>query len=226
MGAVVADRFQFRAVCCDNISVADAHFDCFRRLRVGLLVRAVLVNQIQHTARRIVVHTHKAKRIGIPAPVDAVVDAVKGGDLVVGDGAGLNIFKHIAARAGCLAEILVPVCGRVCLAQVLRLIEKRLPEPCARHVQIAAVMCQTGSLRRKNVFIRPVGRADRRVEGLKHKKDITAAHNRLLDAADFARTVKLVKLLKPHDTDVAERRLDRFDFARVVGAAEVDRLSG
>ena len=76
------------------------------------------------------------------------------------------------------------------------------------------------------IGVRPVSGAFGRVKALHHKGIAAPAQHALLHAADFLRPIVLVKLFKPQDADIPERRLDRFELARIVKAEKKDRLTG
>ena len=80
------------------------------------------------------------------------------------------------------------------------------------------------SIVREAFDVHPVVLALRRVVGEELIEHIAAAHERLVDVAHFLHPRELVELFEPDNADIAVRRLQGFDFMRIVHAEEIDFL--
>ena len=79
------------------------------RLLVALPVCLCLVEDVEGQTGRVVVHAVIGPGVRVIAPVNPPVDAVEAAQLLVGDGAQLNILKHVCPAAGDFSQIFVPV---------------------------------------------------------------------------------------------------------------------
>ena len=108
--------------------------------------------------------------VGIPAPVDALVDVIERCDFGIGDFAQLKVAEHLAARARGDAQILMLIGSGIGLPQQFRVIKEHLTEPFRRHGQIGAGMYQPIRTLYERLLIHKVVQGDGRVERQKIPK--------------------------------------------------------
>ena len=162
-------------------------------------------------------HSDKSVKVGIPAPVNAVIDVIELCYLVVGYLSYEDVVEDIATCAVCNAHILVLIGSGIGFFEKFGVIKKRL----FRHSKISAFGNESVRSRHFDVLIRPVLSRLRRVERLELICSLAASYNRLFYRSHSFFTAELVKLLKPHDADIAKRRLDRLYLVRVIGTTKV-----
>ena len=177
-----------------------------------------LIKDVQRSTCRVIVHRIVRPRVRIPAPVHAALDAVKAGNLFIGYFLNAQILKYCRAATDNLAKILMPVCCFVCALQVFSIGHEPLSEPFCGRCFVGGVMYQLSVAGFQRVPICPVSRHCWRVKALERNEPVTAAQAGLLHISDLLFTVKLVKLFKPRNPDVAERHLDRLYLAGVIHA--------
>ena len=166
-------------------------------------------------------HSDKSAKVGIPAPVNAVIDVIELRYLVVGYLSYEDVIENIATSTVCNAHILVLIGSGIGFFEKFGVIKKRLAKPLFRHSKISAFGNESVRSRHFDVLVCPVLSRLRRVERLELICSLAASYNRLFYRSHSFFTAKLVKLLKPHDADIAKRWLDRFYLVRVISTTKV-----
>ena len=166
------------------------------------------------------------KRVRIPAPVDAHQNSIETGHLFVGDPPDLQVVEHLAAAAGGLAQVVVPVGPLVGVPHVLGLGDELRSQPLGRGLQVGRMVSQPVTSLLQRVPVHPAVPHDGRVVGLEVPKYRPAAHRRLEDVSYLVPPGELVQLLEVGHGDIPEGRLDALDLHGVVRAPEHDLLPG
>ena len=223
---VVVDAFRFGRIRRDGVIVIAVLDDPTCRLFVRFFVDVVFREDIHRLAVTIVVAANEAVRVGIPAPVLALKDAVKMRKLFVGDLPQLQIVKDAASVTVGHTLVFMFVCCRIYFLQVFRIGDKLRTQPFRRRFRVAGMMENAPRIRDKPLLVDPAGFGFWRVIRRKIVGIRTAAQNGLVDRTFFFRPAKLVFFFLPQDADISKRRLDGFQLQRVVAAAKIDRLAG
>ena len=169
-------------------------------------------------------HAVIGPRVRVIAPVNPTVDAVEAAQFLVGDGAQLNILKHVCPAAGDLSQIFVPVGHGAESLQVLGVRDESGAQPLRRCLQVGTVVLHLARLAFSGVLVGPVGRAGRRVKALERDGNGAAAEQGLLYVAHLFRPAKLVQFFKMDIGHIAEGQLNGFQIARIVQAEKHDLL--
>ena len=223
---MIVDAFRFGRIGRDGVIVIAVFDDPARRLLVRFLVDVVFCEDIHRLAVAVVVAANEAVRIGIPAPVLSLKDAVKMRNFFVCDLPQLQIVKDAAAVTVGHAFIFVLIRRRIDLFQVLRVGDKLRAQPFRWGFCVAGMVENAPRIWDKPFLVDPAGFAFWRVIGRKVVRIRAATQHRLVDGAFFFRPAKLVFFFLPQDANIAKRRLDGFQFQRVVTAAKINRLAG
>ena len=181
----------------------------------------VLLPYEQRVLSRCIMHSDKSVKVGIPAPVNAVIDVIELCYLVVGYLSYEDVIENIATSTICNAHILVLIGSGIGFFEKFGVIKKRLAKPLFRHSKISAFSNESVRSRHFDVLVRPVLSRLWRVERLELICSLAASYNRLFYRSHSFFTAELVKLLKPHDADIAKRRLDRLYLVRVISTTKV-----
>ena len=223
---MIVDAFRFGRIGRDGVIVIAVLDDPTRRLFVRFLVDVVFCEDIHRLTVAVVVAADEAVRIRIPAPVLALEDAVKMRNFFVRDFPQFQIVKDAAAVTVGHALVFMFVRGRVDFLQVFCVGNKLRAQPFRRGFRVAGMMEYAPRVRGNPLLVYPAGFAFRRVIRRKIVGIRTATQHGLVNRTFFFRPAKLVFFLLPQDADIAERRLDGFQFQRVVTATKIDRLAG
>ena len=80
-----------------------------------------------------IMHSDKSVKVGIPAPVNAVIDVIELCYLAVGNLSYEDVIENISARAVCNAHILVLIGSGIGFFEKFSVIKERLAKPLFRH---------------------------------------------------------------------------------------------
>ena len=224
--AVVVDALRLGRIGRDGVIVIAVLDDPARRLFVRFLVDVVLGEDVHRFPVTVVVAADEAVRIGIPAPVLSLEDAVKMRNLFICDLPQFQIVKYTAAVAIGYAFVFMFIRRWVDFLQVLRVGDKLRAQPFRRRFRVTGMVKNAPRIRDKPFLVDPTGLGFRRVIGRKVVRIRAATQHGLVDRTFFFRPAKLVFFFLPQDADVAERRLNGFQLQRVVTAAKINRLAG
>ena len=171
---------------------------------------------------------HEGVRVYGEAEVQPAVARVAGSDLHVGNGPQRQVVEHLPARAGDLAEVDVPVCALVAVAQGLSLGDERLAQPRARHGEIAALMHEAAALGDERFGVDPRRCRARRVVAAQRDRPVAAraANDAGADGAHVVHAGELGKLLEPEEAEISPRKGDGLRLRRVIRATKEDALAG
>ena len=175
---------------------------------------------------RVVVAGNECERIHSETEVKTEVKAVKIPNEFIAHPHVADVLKHSPTRACDLAEVLMLIGAFILLLEPFRIIKEPFAEPFPRHAEIGGVMHEPVGILKELFLIHPVVLTFGRVEGAELPVFRTAAQERLIEVADFLHAAELVKLLEPHNADVAKRQLDGLDLLRIVNAEKEDFLTG
>ena len=102
-------------------------------INVLCFVAGVLLPYEQRVLSRSVMHPDKSVKVGIPAPVNAIIDVIELRYLVVGYLSYEDVIENIAACAVCNAHILVLIGSGIGFFEKFCIIKKRFAKPLFRH---------------------------------------------------------------------------------------------
>ena len=161
--AVVVDALRLGRIGRDGVIVIAVLDDPARRLFVRFLVDVVLGEDVHRFPVTVVVAADEAVRIGIPAPVLALEDAVEMRNFFVCDLPQLQIVKYTAAVAIGYALVFMFICCRIDLFQVLRVGDKLCAQPFRWRFRVTGMMKNAPQIRDKPFLVDPAGFGFRRV---------------------------------------------------------------
>ena len=155
--AVIVDAFRFGRIGRDGVIIIVVLDDPARRLFVRFLVDVVFCEDIHRLAVAVVVAADEAVRVGIPAPVLALEDAVEMRNFFICDLPQLQIVKYTAAGAIGYAFIFVLIRRWVDLFQVFRVGDKLRTQPFRWRFRVTGMMKNAPRIRDKPLLVDPTG---------------------------------------------------------------------
>ena len=96
---------------------------------VGHVVGIELIEEVDGLAGVVIVQSDEGIGIREPAPVSALVDMVKGPELLIRDGTEVEVVEDVPARPDGKAEVLMLIAALVASPQLLGLGDEALAEP-------------------------------------------------------------------------------------------------
>ena len=153
----VCNAFRLCAVRYYSVGV-DVHavlghvfFGFLERLKIAVFPQIKLVPNKELVCAHVVIHGAISERVGVVAPVDALLGEFKRVELLVGYLSERYVLKYVASRSRCNSEEYVVVCAFIqeacsfnvveyCLAEPLEALVLGYVEVCSAHDHTARVV--------------------------------------------------------------------------------------